>query len=45
MIKFLEVKGNDYEIGFQVGEFFKDYLQDKNNTLNFDEKTNRYVYF
>ena len=36
MLKFIEVKGNDYEIGYQIGQHFKKYL--KNKIIDFDKK-------
>lgn len=36
MLKFIEVKGNDYEIGYQIGQYFKKYL--KNKIIEFDKK-------
>ena len=36
MLKYFEVNGSDYEMGFQIGQFFKDYL--KTRILDFDKK-------
>lgn len=36
MLKYLEVKGTDYEMGYQVGEYFRPYLQSRISV--FDKK-------
>lgn len=38
MLNYFEVKGSDYEMGFQIGKYFKDYLNKK--IKEFDEKVN-----
>lgn len=40
MLNFLEVKGTDYEMGFAIGNKFKNYLQ--NRITEFDQKAPKY---
>lgn len=39
MIKYIETKGNDYNIGYQIGEYFRNYLQKR--IIDFDAKVEK----